>query len=396
MTGLVFEVNALVGDDVRAAAPVGVLTPEAMRLLGLADGMRAIAVHGNIRVAIWICSTEQCPQTKGIDNIERDRLLWISWRTKYLLHVDGPSAPIELHVPSTATFSVMPAVVDDLPLANEVHVARHEARARGKWAIAYGDGVSVPVRLRARRVVEDTVRMSMLTRTLARVDRRGQIVIAHLQRERLHWRDDLQGRTSVQGIAGALVAAFYRTMRRLGWVAEVLLRVLFHSPPLPMTTIEAQLGDDTNRVIRIQREAFSLLGIHPGDDVFVEWADRRVIAVAHESFDTGQGSVIPTLDTWGSAKEVIPAARHLIVGIDAELRGELRIPRRTVVTVRRRVTSIFARRLNEVTVPVGGLLLAAAAIPDFPFTAVVVGTFVVTVFAMLPARYRVPPKGRWP
>ena len=52
--------------------------------------------------------------------------------------------------------------------------------------------------------------------------------------------------------------------------------------------------------------------------------------------------------------------------------------------------------MNELTLPLGGLLLAAVAIKDFPLTYVAIGTVVITIFAMLPARHRVPPRGRWP
>ena len=56
----------------------------------------------------------------------------------------------------------------------------------------------------------------------------------------------------------------------------VLLRLLFHSPPLPMRTVEGQLGDDTNRVVRMSKEAFALLGVKPQLGRAFDPEDHRV------------------------------------------------------------------------------------------------------------------------
>lgn len=391
---------AAVADDARAPIPVAIITPRTMQELRIDSGMRVIAVRGRLRVAVWIRSTEEVPQKARPDR-DRDEMVWLSRRALALLHVEDEEAPlVELQAPDVVSFAIGPALVDDLPRASEVDVARDQLRRFGAWALAYSGGISIPIRLRARpRVPDGMLRLSRLTRTLARVDDdQPRLRISPFERERLHWRDDLRGRTSLSGWAGVLVASLRRTLRYGAWLVEFVLRILFQAPALPMTTVEAQLGDDSNRVVRIPAETFDILGIKPGDDLFIEWADRRVIAVAHTSFDAAANDppAPATVDTWGTETPVSPAARHLIIGLGAEMRGELRIPRRTIVTVRRRVTSIFARRMNELTLPVGGLLLAAVAIKDFPLWGVVLGTVAVTILAMLPARYRVPPRGRWP
>lgn len=383
--------------NTRAPIPVAVLTPEVMDALRLESGMRAIAVNGSLRIGVWICSTKEAPQKSSLEGRSRDELIWLSKRARDLLRFE--SGLVELQVKESETFNVLPALVDQLPRDDEADVTVSDARRLGHWVLAHNDGLTIPIRLRPRRKEAGVMRMSRLTRVLARLpDEHPHIRVTPLQQERLHWTDALRGVTRVPGRGGALLALVFRAFRVVSWGTELLLRHLFHAPALAMTTVEARLGDDTNRVIRIPSETFSLLGIKPGDDVLVEWAGRRVIAVAQESFEKTAGghASVPTVDTWGSDKEPPSEARHLVIGIGAEMRGELRIPRRTVVTVRRRVTSIFAHRINELTVPVGGLLLAAVAIRDFPLVYVAAGTVAVTILAMLPARYRVPPRGRWP
>ncbi|HEX9985464.1 MAG TPA: hypothetical protein VGF69_19565 [Thermoanaerobaculia bacterium] len=387
-------------DEARAPIPVAVLTPAAMEELRAASGMRLIVHHDRLSVAVWIRSTDELPQ-KVPAGRRRDEMVWLSRRAQALLRLGADSiCLVELQSPETASFAVRPALVDDLPRVSEVDIAPAEVQRFGKWALAYSGGISIPVRLRGRRVPAGEARLSRLMRTLARVDDgpHPRIRLSRYVPEKLHWKDELRGRTAVAGRIGVVIASFRRISRYAGLVAEVVLRRLFQAPPLAMATMEAQLGDDTNRVVRIPDETFAVLGIKAGDDVFVEWADQRVIAVAHQSFvGEEQDAIAPaTVDTWGMDRDVAAAARHLVIGVGAQLRGELRIPRRTIVNVRRRVTSIFLRRMNELTVPVGGLLLAAAAIKDFPILYVVGGTVVVTVLAMLPARYRVPPRGRWP
>jgi hypothetical protein len=390
---------ALRGAPLRAPIAVAVLSEARMHAMKLTSGMRTMVRNGPIVVAVWITSLTDAPQPTPAGGRDANDVIWLSKRARDLLLVGDLTEPqVEVSAGDAVSVAVLPAVVDDFPEANEIDMAGDAARQFGRWALAYGKGmISMPVRIRARRVPTGNVRMSMLTRTLAGVSASDdqKLDIAPLEPEHLKWTDRLRGRTSLQGVIGVSIATAYCVARWIPWAAEVILRLLFHSPQLAMRTVEAQLGDDTNRVIRIPPETFSVLGIKEGDEVFVEWADRRVIAVAHQAFNANPADArAATVDTWGTELEL--SARHLIVGIAAEMRGELRIPRRTVITVRRRVLSIFVQRINELTVPVGGLLLAALTIQGLSRVFVAVGVVVVTILAMLPARYRVPPRGRWP
>jgi hypothetical protein len=390
--------HAMLGDALPSPLPVAVLTDELIGELALASGRRIIASNGRIRVALWIRSRSESPQ-KSLDRVEPNKTIWLSRRAVDLLHLKTSPTIVKVEVDDVHSLRVQPALVDDLPPTTNVDLGPAELPRFRKWAIGYGPSNALPVRVRRRSVPPGAVRMSMLTRTLAGLadDSHQNFLLAPLLPERLAWIDDIRGRTTLGGLAGLVVAALYRLLRCFLWIAEHILRLVFHAPELPMRTTEAKLGDDTNRVVRIAKEAFSVLGIKPGDEVFVQWANRRVIAIAHEEFDTAPaGTRAATVDTWGKDQTIASIARHLVIGIAAEMRGELRIPRRTVVTVRRRVTTLFVQRLNELTVPVGGLLLAALTIQGLSRPFVAIGIVVVTLLAMLPARYRVPPRGRWP
>lgn len=315
---------AVPGSPLRAPIPVAVLSASRMQAMGLASGMRTTVRSNGVVVGVWIRSLAEAPQPP-LPAHDVDEVIWLSKRARDLLHiVSDAKVEVEVADGQAVSVTVLPAIVDDLPAANEVHMAAAAVRRFGPWALVYGAGrISMPVRVRRRRVPAGSVRMSMLTRTLADVPSTDDphLEIAKLQPESLRWLDRLRGRTSFGGFLGFVVA---------------------------------------------------VLSCFPAD------------------------TQAATVDTWGSEAAASAVMQHLVVGLAAEMRGELRIPRRTVVTVRRRVLSLFAQRINELTVPVGGLLLAALTIQGLSRTFVAVGIVIVTILAMLPARYRIPPRGRWP
>lgn len=379
---------------------MAVLDRTILTSLGLRTGTRTILRRGARKLAVWVLDAADIATAQPVpEGLAAHDVIWLSKRARDLLLVPRNGADVILDARPHRELRVKPALVDDLPKANEVHVSRDVIADLGTdRAIAYSKCGSIPIRLRAREMNAGAIRMTMLMRSLMDVRRGDTIEIGPLQRERLFFDDRGAACTAAWKYWRRAVAAA-RWAGRLVFLAwESLLRLLLHAPVLAMRTVEAEIGDDTNRIVRIAPETLRVLGVQPGDEVILEWLGTRVVAVAHEKIRDAPVGLHRgvTADDWGSDPQADAIPEHLVIGVAAEMRGEMRIPRRTIVSVRRRVSSLFAQRLNELTVPIGGLLFAALALDKISVTAAAVGAVIVTVMAMAPARHRVAPRGRWP
>lgn len=394
------RLRTAVAVDVRSPIPIALLDRAILTSLGLKTGTRTILRHRSRKLAVWVRDAAEFATAQTVpEGLAAHDVIWLSKRARDLLLVPRSGADVILDARPHRELRVKPALVDDLPHANEVHVGREVIADLGTdRAIAYSKCGSIPIRLREREMGGDAIRMTMLMRSLMDVDRGEMIEIGPLQRERLFFADRGVAQT-VAGKYARRVVATARWAGRLvffGW--ESLLRLWLHAPVLAMRTVEAEIGDDTNRIVRMAPETLRVLGVQPGDEVILEWLGTRVVAVAHEKIRDAPAGVHRgvTADDWGSDPQADAIPLHLVIGVAAEMRGEMRIPRRTIVSVRRRVASLFAKRLNDLTVPIGGLLFAALAMDKISVSAAAIGAVIVTVLAMAPARHRVAPRGRWP
>jgi hypothetical protein len=263
----------------------------------------------------------------------------------------------------------------------------------------------MPVRIRPAPVDAGTIRLSLLTRSLVAfaAPSKHTIQLSELMDEEptplVRLRQRPEAAPALRWVA-ELAAVLLR--RAVAWM-ERGCRVFLIAPMLAVRTTEALIGDDTNRVVRVAPELFPLLGIQPGDHVIVQWGARGTLAIALQMPASEPVRDVPQ-EVDRDAPLTSPAGpvfddalvRHLTIGVAAEMRSNLGIPRRTVVTIRRRVVPLIFRRINELTIPVGGLLLAAATIKGVSSRHVVVGLVAIVILAMLPARHKGPPAGRWP
>jgi hypothetical protein len=87
---------------------------------------------------------------------------------------------------------------------------------------------------------------------------------------------------------------------------------------------------------------------------------------------------------------------HLIARVPAPMRRLLEIPPGTVVVVRRRLRPALVSYLNQLTLPVAGLVLAAAAVPAVRGWPLLLGLLAAVVLGLAPLRTTNPPRGRWP
>jgi hypothetical protein len=367
--------------------------PTTLQRWNLGPGSQISVCSGETIVRAWLYGRQDVAENE----------VELSTRVRRRLGVDA-GATIRVVVPRRAQLIVVPALIDRLPPADIVEVRENVCDYMGhhRWALLSHQGLTMPVRLRPARIRDGEIRMSMLARSLvgftSEPGANATVQLSELPAES-HRSPILGVRTLVSerewhGWIGLPIFIARSTIQCF----ESLARLFLKAPKLCVRTTEALVGDDTNRVVRLASHVFPLLGLHPGDHVVVQWARRRTLAVALEKPDYGATPrnlprhVDPEMQ---GIPENIPA-EYLTIGIAAEMRSALGIPRHTVVTIQRRVVPLVSRRLNELTIPVGGLLLAAATVKGLSRTAVAIGLVVIILLAMLPARHKTPPSGRWP
>lgn len=192
---------------------------------------------------------------------------------------------------------------------------------------------------------------------------------------------------------------YWRGLRKLGgWIEQAATAVL-RAPELAFRTIDALPGEDHARTVRLAPEFFPLLGIQPGQQVYVTWGPRNhVIATAliKENYDKGpdQWAATDRVGHHSGEARVIPKFARLRVG--AEIRGGLGIPRTAVVTIRRRVSSLMLAKLNELILPVTGLFISLSAGAKLKVWEVTAAAIVILILLLTPLRVRRTPRGRIP
>jgi hypothetical protein len=190
-----------------------------------------------------------------------------------------------------------------------------------------------------------------------------------------------------------------RAARRItGWL-EWMVTALLGAPEVAFRTVDALPGEDHARTVRLASELFPLLGLRPGQQVYVCCGPRnRVIAttLTADNITRGPGQWAST-DRVGhhaaKARAVPPFAR---LRVGAEIRVGLGIPRTAVVTVHRRVTSLILAKLNELIIPATGLFIALSVDARLRVWEVILAAAVILLFLLAPLRVRRNPPGRVP
>jgi hypothetical protein len=174
------------------------------------------------------------------------------------------------------------------------------------------------------------------------------------------------------------------------WTDRITTSVL-RAPGVVLRTTEATPGEDQALTVRIAAELFPLLGTSPGKQVYVEWGPgNRAIATALATRDETIDD-LPDFQIVGdrlSHATSLPAFAQIRIG--AATRATLGIPRIAVITIRRRVVPLIIGRLNELIVPVTGLLIGIAAKVHFRAWAVIAGVLIILFLLLAPLRLRRP------
>jgi hypothetical protein len=360
----------------------------------------------------WLQSTSDYPETVWEPASGDEGQLWLSRRAREALNIPpGVTPAVTLRLPARVRLEFGSARIDDLPRGTEVDVAEPVLKTlagRHGYALLVAEGRCMPVKLRNRPLDAGQVRLSMLARSLLGLlppaivevgavpqpDR--TVLLCALPEDGARWWERLLRRSPPRG--GTIARLAQGCARSTGSVLERLLGPVLGTPRFAFRTTEALVGDDVHPVVRLPPASFPLIGIRPGDQVVLTWADRAAVAIALEQVSL---SLQTAEDLRRHQMVDLRAGRHprdgdhLTVEVAASIRHVLGIPRETVLQVHRRLWPQIAVRLNGLIVPVGGLLLAAAAVPGFEPRWMWMGLLGILVLEVLHLRLPAPPRGRW-
>jgi hypothetical protein len=386
----------------KAASPEAAVHPDILKDWGLKPRSQLLVENDGKAIVVWLHVNDEVPKEhKG------KPVIWLTKRARMPLGIgDKGTTTVRAILPEAVTLPAAVALVDDLPNSHEVDVSlsikRRIARNRN-WALLILDEVPMPVRLRARDISSDKIRVSFPTRALIYPSEKPDSEILQLSSfltDKIPLLDRLRRRHPPGGFLRLCWELIKLLIHNIGYWFELFLRPILRSPIVALTTSDALVGEDTYRVVRLNAQIFPLLGIVPGEQVIINWASNRVVATALELPPNcvEQPELLSSiqrtdLHRTGSRNSVAP---QLTVKLTAPMRANLGVPRYTVVTVRRRLTPIVLARLNQLTIPIGGLLLAALAIPNLSSRTIWASVIAVIALALISARYRMPPHGRWP
>lgn len=295
--------------------------------------------------------------------------------------------------------TVRPARLGSLLDGNEVGIHAGDADRLGLdgWAVINHCGVPGAYRIRRSEDARDAgiLRVPYQARMLQAIPSprnglRPDTVISALPRDR-SGKVLLVGSLVPDGPRHGRLAA---VMRRIADTIEKALRLVLRAPAVSFRTVEATPGEDQSTIARIGPELFPLLGVQPGDQVYVEWGPgNRSVVIALEQHPADPAW--PDVEYVGHRPESPPSLPDFtVIGLGATTRVTLGIPRVAVVTVRRRLTPLIMKKANQLIVPVAGLFLGLSVDAHLAAWLLVCATVVILGLLIAPIRMRRPPRGR--
>jgi len=326
-----------------------------------------------------------------------------------------PEASLVIDRPHRVTVSG--ALASDLPRGNDVHVSQELARALGSRRLRRSpecllstSRLCAPVRVVGRRSHGNTIlRAGMLTRALFEFQVGDDVQLSLIPRAPRQVVRSLRSRTTAAPSAGSpfgaltiVWGAVILFCRLFDWLVEALLRALLRAPGQPVRVVQGHPGDDSpdRRVVRLHPSVFPVLGITPGMQVFLQWGKGRTTAIALDDYQP-HSPTIPTFlrerQAAGTRLDLPPEfPPHLVARVSLAVRRDLGMSSDTVAVIRRRLRTAVLSHLNQLIIPVAGLILAALAIKGFQGWKLYTGLGLVIIFGLVPLRKSPPPSGRWP
>jgi len=327
------------------------------------------------------------------------------------------SEQISLELPNRLPLRARTPQAQDLPSGASIHVSpklfesfRTKTLSHVYALLTTDQGIAAPVRLHKRPIGDEYGLVPMLVRTLCGITEGSQIQLSILPKfaplqsgawlvARIFRRSPKATWKRNFGVTFGLILI---GIRFIDLAIEIVLRVTLRSQPLAFRVIQANPGDDDLwDTIRIHPAAFAALATNPGGQVLLNWAGQRMAArvlADPNPVDTPASPVVLNsvglrLDT-GLLPDGFPA--HLVVRIPAPLRTSLNIPPATIIEIRRRLRPAVISQLNTLTIPVAGLIVTAAALPEVRGWPLIIGSIAALILGLAPLRMPRPPRGRWP
>jgi hypothetical protein len=195
-------------------------------------------------------------------------------------------------------------------------------------------------------------------------------------------------------------------IRRIDSGIEFLLRKFLGAPVSVFRTAMGFPGDDNRALVRLENSQFSRLGISPGDQVFVEYAGKKISAFAFEQLDEiySPSTVLKNSKAVGLKSSQLPKdfPQYLLVHVSPIARDALGIPKdnvTSIVRVHRRIRTRLASEFNKLLLPMAVFVLSIlpAEISHWiKFFIYVIGTPLIILISLAPLKIRKATKGVWP
>ena len=311
---------------------------------------------------------------------------------KALREADAETIEGTLELPLAGRFAVRPSRADDVPSGDVLQMSAQDAASldvdserHSRLLITTSEGIVGSLRVDIRSHVSlGEVRLSMLTRTLLRVPPGEQVMISDVR--------------NMSRLVRSSRSRRHRLVRSIDRHFESILVYLFRAPQATLQATQTPPSDDAGLdVVRLDEAIFGYLGIGPGEQILLQWDGRRsaaraLIAVPQVTAVEG-GITVQGVDRRSNASAVLPPS--LLVLVSAQVRRDLGLPVGAIVTVRRRVRTTLQGRLNQLTLPLLGLLLAGAAINHLSFLILGAGVALTCVLGLANLRIPRPPRGQF-
>jgi hypothetical protein len=372
--------------------------------------LACIIVGQGARRSLWLYEDEGDTISPGTIAITR--------RHQSVLGISSAEPKLLLQVPNRVVKAIRPPTAADLPAGASLYVSQatydslRRKNDRKAYAVMTTDKrVVAGVRLYKRDISGDFFLVSMFMRTMVGTPDRSTIQLSAMPEispssvstQLIERAFRFPVAQQWKRIAGVPLGTIVLAVRWIDYFVEFLLRLALRSQTLTFRVAQANPGDDDLQdTIRIHPTAFPALGLRPGDQVIVNWAGSRTTARVLEDpnpVDTQESSSPLILSAVGLhldglLPEGFPA--HLVAKVPAPMRTALGIPPSTLIDIRRRIRPAVLGQLNQLTIPVAGLILAAAAFPSVRGWPLVAGAIAAVMLGLAPLRRPRPPRGRWP